>query len=163
MCTNEPEICGFITNDLSGKKMSIQKCDKCNDGFLIIKRSSNGEKQPFLGCTNFTRDGKGCSNSQTMQTYYSMYGLKDKDPDKTYSWLKPSNGEEKVKNPVPDSKDILSNHRRTIDVPTDASSIQQNKASITNDFHYMKPITAEGAAADSHKSGVETIYFNGVT
>ena len=76
MCTNEPEICSFISNDLSGKKMSIQKCNKCTDGYMVVKRSSNGEKQPFLGCTNYSHDGKGCSNSQTMQVYYSMYGLK---------------------------------------------------------------------------------------
>lgn len=45
MCTNEPEICGFISNDLRGKKMSIQKCNKCVDGYLIVKRSSRSETQ----------------------------------------------------------------------------------------------------------------------
>lgn len=77
LCTNEPEICGFITNDLSGKKMSIQKCDKCVDGYLIVKKSRDSEKEPFLGCTNFTRDRKGCNNAQNMQTYYAANSLTD--------------------------------------------------------------------------------------
>lgn len=77
LCTNEPEICGFITNDLSGKKMSIQKCDKCVDGYLIVKKSRDPGKDPFLGCTNFSRDGKGCNNAQSMQAYYAANALED--------------------------------------------------------------------------------------
>jgi len=77
MCMNEPEICGFLTNDLSGGKMSIQKCDECADGYLVVKRKKDSEKQPFLGCTNYSQNGKGCNNSLTRQTYCSMYGLKD--------------------------------------------------------------------------------------
>jgi len=81
ICTNEPEICSFISNDLIGGKMSIQKCDKCIDGYMIIKKSrENGI--PFLGCTNFTRDGKGCNNSMTKQAYYSANGLKDEPLEK---------------------------------------------------------------------------------
>ncbi len=74
ICTNEPEICGFISNDLAGGKMSIQKCDKCIDGYLIIKKSRENNVS-FLGCTNFSRDGKGCGGSMTKQAYYSAYGL----------------------------------------------------------------------------------------
>lgn len=83
ICTNEPEICSFITNDLSGKKMQIQKCGQCADGYLIVKRSNNGVASPFLGCTNYSRDGKGCVSSVTMHAYYSMYGLKEETMDKT--------------------------------------------------------------------------------
>lgn len=57
MCTNEPEICNFITNDLSGEGMSIQKCDRCKDGYLIVKKTQDG---PILGCTNYKEDGTGC-------------------------------------------------------------------------------------------------------
>lgn len=32
ICTNEPEICGFMTNDYRAGKLCIQKCDKCRDG-----------------------------------------------------------------------------------------------------------------------------------
>jgi len=77
ICSNEPEICSFLTNDLTGKKMSIQKCDKCADGYLIIKRKNNNQENPFLGCTNYTRDGKGCSNSMTLHAYYSKYKLEE--------------------------------------------------------------------------------------
>lgn len=76
ICTNEPELCGFISNDLAGGKMSIQKCDKCVDGYLIVKKSRE-IKIPFLGCTNFRRDGKGCNNTLQKQAYYSIYGLED--------------------------------------------------------------------------------------
>lgn len=31
ICTNEPEICGFMTNDYRAGKLAIQKCDKCRD------------------------------------------------------------------------------------------------------------------------------------
>lgn len=82
ICTNEPEICGFMTNDLTGKKLSIQKCDQCVDGYLIVKRSKTGDQQPFLGCTNFMTDKKGCNNYQTKQAYYSHYKLTD-DPVET--------------------------------------------------------------------------------
>ncbi len=37
ICTNEPEICGFMTNDYRAGKLAIQKCDKCRDGYLIVK------------------------------------------------------------------------------------------------------------------------------
>lgn len=80
ICTNEPEICGFMTNDLTGRKMSIQKCEKCIDGYLIVKKSDKSNV-PFLGCTNYKRDGKGCNNIITKQAYYSIYGLKDDDED----------------------------------------------------------------------------------
>ena len=80
ICTNEPEICGFISNNLIGGKLSIQKCDKCIDGYLIVKRG-NGKNVPFLGCTNYSRNGKGCNNTMNKQSYYSTYGLKDDNED----------------------------------------------------------------------------------
>lgn len=58
MCSNEPEICDFLTNDLNGDGMSIIKCDSCKDGYLIVKQ---GKMKPFLGCTNYTVDGNGCN------------------------------------------------------------------------------------------------------
>ena len=53
MCTNEPEICDFMTNDLHGGKNSIKICPACEGGFLIIKKRVN-EDVYFLGCTNFS-------------------------------------------------------------------------------------------------------------
>ena len=71
ICSNEPEICGFMTNDYSGGKMAIQKCDKCHDGYLIVKR---GKKGYFLGCTNYKENGTGCDKSISMSYYYEQMG-----------------------------------------------------------------------------------------
>lgn len=69
MCSNEPEICDFLTNDLKGNDMSIIKCDHCKDGYLIIKQ---GKNSPFLGCTNYTTDGKGCNRMMTYKEYRNL-------------------------------------------------------------------------------------------
>lgn len=72
ICTNEPEICGFMTNDCRGGKLAIQKCDRCKDGYLIIKpNKSNGF---FLGCTNYKPDGTGCNNAVSKKQYYTRMG-----------------------------------------------------------------------------------------
>lgn len=68
MCTNEPELCDFMTNDLSGGRLSIIKCDQCKDGYLIVK-PGKGDRLPFLGCTNYKHDGTGCSGFMTMDYY----------------------------------------------------------------------------------------------
>ncbi|MCM1034476.1 MAG: UvrD-helicase domain-containing protein [Paludibacter sp.] len=59
LCANEPEICDFMTNDLSGGNLPILKCDKCKDGYLIVKLGKTGY---FLGCTNYKHDKSGCNN-----------------------------------------------------------------------------------------------------
>ena len=66
ICTNEPEICDFMTNDLSGGILPILKCDCCKDGYLIVRRK---DFQPFLGCTNYKEDKSGC-NRRINLTYY---------------------------------------------------------------------------------------------
>ncbi len=65
MCTNETEICDFITNDLNGGELQIQKCDKCRDGYLIVKKGINY----FLACTNFKKDGTGCGRTMAIEEY----------------------------------------------------------------------------------------------
>ncbi|MDD4212031.1 MAG: UvrD-helicase domain-containing protein [Bacilli bacterium] len=52
VCTNETEICDFMTNDLHGGANSIKICPNCEGGFLIIRKRNN-ENIYFLGCTNF--------------------------------------------------------------------------------------------------------------
>ncbi|SEF99827.1 DNA helicase-4 [Xylanibacter ruminicola] len=69
MCSNEPEICDFLTNDIKGGDMSIIKCDQCKDGYLIVKQ---GKNSPFLGCTNYTVDGKGCNRMMTYKEYRNL-------------------------------------------------------------------------------------------
>ena len=66
LCSNEPEICDFMTNDLRGGELSILKCDKCQDGYLIVKE---GKFEPFLGCTNYKADKTGCSGFMTKDYY----------------------------------------------------------------------------------------------
>ena len=61
ICTNEPEVCGFMTNDYGAGAMSIQKCEKCRDGYLIVKSSK--ENGYFLGCTNYKLNGTGCNHT----------------------------------------------------------------------------------------------------
>lgn len=62
ICSNDPEVCGFITNDIGGGKLSISKCPKCEDGYLIVKsiKQKNGETTKMLGCSNYKVDGSGC-------------------------------------------------------------------------------------------------------
>lgn len=78
ICTNEPEICGFMTNDFRAGKMSIQKCDKCRDGYLIVK--SGKRSGFFLGCTNYKANGTGCNNIINKKSFYEQMGY---GPDET--------------------------------------------------------------------------------
>ncbi len=65
ICSNDPEICGFMTNDLKGGKLAISKCPECDDGYLVVKpiRDKDGKDtgNRMLGCTNYKKDGTGCS------------------------------------------------------------------------------------------------------
>ena len=56
ICTNEVEVCDFMTNDKIHKH-DIIKCDKCKDGYLIVK-SKNGDV--FYGCTNYKNPDVRC-------------------------------------------------------------------------------------------------------
>lgn len=65
VCSNDPEVCGFVTNDLSGGKRNIRKCPDCESGYLVVKRVKNSKNQDtgerILGCTNYKKDGSGCN------------------------------------------------------------------------------------------------------
>ena len=80
ICTNEPEICDFMTNSLRGKKLSILKCPDCQDGYLVVKTPKNGA-QCFLGCSNYNTNGHGCNKTLSMRDYYKMkrYDLSEID------------------------------------------------------------------------------------
>ena len=73
ICTNEPEICDFMTNNLAGENMAIMKCDKCRDGYLIVKDGKGSG--PFLGCTNYKQDKTGCNNYITKDNYKRKYSI----------------------------------------------------------------------------------------
>ncbi|MCD8294770.1 MAG: UvrD-helicase domain-containing protein [Clostridia bacterium] len=80
MCSNEPEICTYITNTPEGGKMSIQKCDRCRDGYLIVRKNSEGKF--FLGCTNYKKDGTGC-NRTVDPSYYDTFAHTGFETDKS--------------------------------------------------------------------------------
>ena len=71
ICSNEPEICDFMTNNLRGGELPILKCNKCRDGYLIVK---DGKVDTFLGCTNYKPDKTGCNNFMTREYYMRMIG-----------------------------------------------------------------------------------------
>ena len=76
ICTNEPEICDFMTNNLAGENMAIMKCDKCQDGYLIVKDGKGSG--PFLGCTNYKQDKTGCNNYINKENFNKKYFLNKK-------------------------------------------------------------------------------------
>ncbi len=67
VCSNDPEVCGFVTNDIAGGNMCIEKCPQCLDGYLIVKKMKNSNKR-MLGCSNFNDHG-GCSYVIMGQNY----------------------------------------------------------------------------------------------
>ena len=73
ICMNDPEVCDFMTNRVEAGKLAVQRCDKC-DGYLIAKPNRD-KTDYFLGCTNYTSDGKGCENKIWKNDYYRMNGL----------------------------------------------------------------------------------------
>lgn len=84
ICTNEPEVCGFMTNEYNAGKLSIMKCDQCRDGYLIIKPTKENGYY-ILGCTNYKKDGTGCSKTIAQYQYYEMLKLSpDPVPPKVF-------------------------------------------------------------------------------
>lgn len=72
ICTNEPEVCGFMTNSIQAGKLAIQKCDSCRDGYLIVKPGKADGY--FLGCTNYKANGTGCQKTIGKKYYYDLMG-----------------------------------------------------------------------------------------
>lgn len=70
VCSNDPEVCGFVTNDLLGGKLSVSKCPNCKDGYLIVKKLKNNNTEfRMLGCTNYKNDGTGCNTIMLPYNY----------------------------------------------------------------------------------------------
>ncbi len=69
ICLNESELCNFITNEIAGGQLTIQKCDSCKDGYLIVKKTAKNE--PMLGCTNYKQDGTGCNRVMFPSEYFT--------------------------------------------------------------------------------------------
>lgn len=98
ICTNAPEVCGFMTNEYKAGKLSIMKCDQCRDGYLIVKPLKNNDY--FLGCTNYKRDGTGCGNVIWKKQYYEMFGLESDDENQPEYEPKPT-ADQKIEVPRP--------------------------------------------------------------
>jgi len=96
ICTNDQEICGFMTNDKRENELSIHKCDWCKDGYLIVKPHNNDF---FLGCTNYKNDNSGCNRSIN-KTHYKFW-LNNSFGQKDVSTEKPSYIQEETTNPLP--------------------------------------------------------------
>lgn len=79
ICTNEPEVCGFMTNNAAAGKLSIIKCDKCRDGYLVVKPGKE-KTQHMLGCTNYKNNGSGCSRIMSPKYFYEYMHIKDTEP-----------------------------------------------------------------------------------
>jgi len=61
LCTNEPEVCDFMTNSKSHLH-DIYKCNKCDDGYMIVKLKND---EAFYGCTGYDNQKKsGCRNTR---------------------------------------------------------------------------------------------------
>lgn len=82
ICTNEPEVCSFISNDLRGEQMQIGKCPSCVDGYLVVKHSKK-TNNTFLGCTNYLANGKGCNHTVSKLVYGQNY--QEKTPTRLYT------------------------------------------------------------------------------
>ncbi len=72
ICSNEHELCGFMTNDIKGGRLRIRECGECINGYMIVKKRTNVNEH-FLGCTNYTKDGKGCNHTISVQEFERLY------------------------------------------------------------------------------------------
>lgn len=84
VCTNAPELCGFMTNNIRGGKLSIMNCYSCS-GYLVV-RERNGDY--FLGCTNYGNPKTKCTCQISNDFYMNYYAL-DFTPEKYDELLLP--------------------------------------------------------------------------
>ena len=69
ICTNEPEICDFMTNDRT-VRADIFKCPKCPDGYMVVKMNTHTRSR-FYGCTNFSEGG--CTHRVDIKHQFSKH------------------------------------------------------------------------------------------
>ena len=104
ICTNEPEVCGFMTNEYKAGKLSIIKCDQCRDGYLIVKPVKDGTSY-MLGCTNYKRDGTGCNRAMSPKYFYDYMKISNLEPAKPF--IIPKGSQIKPKNQVAVGNEVL--------------------------------------------------------
>jgi len=64
LCTNEPEVCDFMTNSKSHLH-DIYKCNQCKDGYMIVKTKTK-ENKAFYGCTGYGKTESECRNTRSI-------------------------------------------------------------------------------------------------
>ena len=64
ICTNEPEVCDYMTNNLKSGTKSIHLCSKCG-GVMYIKPRKD-KSGYFFGCSNYKSDNTGCNNIENI-------------------------------------------------------------------------------------------------
>ena len=76
ICSNEHELCGFMSNDIKGGRLRVCECSECMDGYMIVKKQTDSPDY-FLGCTNYTKDGKGCNHTISFQEFERLFPKTD--------------------------------------------------------------------------------------
>ena len=130
ICTNEPEICGFMTNEYAAGKLQIRKCEKCRDGYLIVKKGKDSDY--FLGCTNYKPDKTGCNNVISRAVYNQQMGFEDN----------PVNDENLRPAPEPDKQEKSSENEKAADIERTEKEIEDDSIDIQKAD--LKPIFYEG-------------------
>ncbi len=157
ICTNEPELCGFMTNDYRAGKLAIQKCDKCRDGYLVVKMGRDNEF--FLGCTNYKRNGSGCSKMISKQAYYSQMGFKmepvQSKPVDTYITKNAINAE----NVRTDKARIKSEKITSVQEQTETPSISEEKKWNSRNDDYVNIVKAEVKPVIYHDMDLNALVF----
>lgn len=161
ICTNDQELCGFMTNDIKAGKLAIMKCDKCRDGYLIAKSAGNGY---FLGCTNYKSDRMGCNNTIGTNEYFT---LKNIEPDFTEPFVSAVSTIRTEEKPIVASKamglDLKKSEKQVVAKrSTDANQGIQFKE--TNDLSYKgKDLYELARNVVSCLDNISANYYFGIT
>lgn len=59
--------------NLADGNMIIMKCEKCQDGYLIVKDGKGSG--PFLDCNKYKQGKTGCNNYLTKDNYLRFFRL----------------------------------------------------------------------------------------
>lgn len=157
VCTNDQEICGFMTNDKRGGELSIHKCDWCKDGYLVVKKAGQGV---FLGCTNYKPDRTGCGRMLSAGQY--EFWLNNTFGTEDLSEHKPAYFTPKSKTSAPKmqkTKVIVGNTRSTINTTSYKEIIIENevfRVVVDSEGNTLTDITLlEQLRAMRHRVAVE--------
>ena len=148
ICTNEPEVCGFMTNEYAAGKLSIMKCDSCRDGYMIVKHAR--EKDYFLGCTNYKKDGTGCNNVVSRKQFYDMMGYAPEP-------AKPEKENNKIQ------ADYQSKNRKNPEIKTTVDTFAIKKGSFSGIEYKGRDLNETIYVILSALQNVSTIRYYGTT